>query len=164
MHSDVINKKATELRVDNWIDGEGNPREPLRLSDLGDGYKVLYCFQHWCPGCHARGFPTLKKLVDQLSGDGFGFAVIQTVFEGGETNTVDKLRENQLKYELSIPFGHDVPSSSSRLPTVMQDYQTGGTPWFIVIDPQGTVIFADFHLDADRFIAVLASGEPATAR
>lgn len=76
------------------------------LADLGDGYKVIYCFQHWCPGCHSRGFPALKRLVDGLSDKGFGFAVVQTVFEGADQNTVEKLRETQLHYGLDLPFGH----------------------------------------------------------
>ena len=64
----IIGKSAPELRVSFWIDETGARREPLKLADLGPGYKVLYCFQDWCPGCHSRGFPTLKRLVEQLSG------------------------------------------------------------------------------------------------
>ena len=43
-----LHDKASELRVADWIDAEGNPMDrPLRLADLGDGYKIIYCFQHW---------------------------------------------------------------------------------------------------------------------
>lgn len=58
---------APELRVTKWIDEKGNDRAPLTLDDLGEGYKVIYCFQAWCPGCHSSGFPNLKKLVDELA-------------------------------------------------------------------------------------------------
>ena len=149
----ISSQNAPELRVPYWIDGQGKPIEPIRLADLGDGHKVIYCFQHWCPGCHSRGFPALKRLVDNLSDKGFGFAVVQTVFEGAEKNTVEKLRETQLHYGLDLPFGHDLPPEGERYPTVMEDYRSGGTPWFIVIDPKGEVIFNDFRLDADRVIA-----------
>jgi len=155
MQMGIVNKKAPELRVSHWIDADGSQREPLRLSDLGDGYKVLYCFQHWCPGCHSRGFPTLKRLVETLENRGFGFAVIQTVFEGSNANTPDKLREQQLRCGLKLPFGHDLPPEGERYPTVMEDYRTAGTPWFIVINPEGEVVYNDFRLDADRFIAAL---------
>jgi hypothetical protein len=155
MQMGIANKTAPELRVAHWIDADGSERKPLRLSELGDGYKVLYCFQHWCPGCHSRGFPALMRLVEALEGRGFGFAVIQTVFEGSESNTPDKLRETQLRYGLKLPFGHDLPPKGRRYPTVMEDYRTAGTPWFIVINPEGEVIFNDFRLDADRFIAAL---------
>lgn len=143
---------APELRVGHWIDGQGNQLDGLSLSDLGDGYKVIYCFQHWCPGCHSFGFPMLKRLVDELSDKGFGFAVVQTVFEGAEQNTKERLRETQLRYGLDLPFGHDLPSRGGRHPTVMEDYRTGGTPWFIVIDPKGEIIFSDFRLDGETLI------------
>ena len=147
-----LRQRAPELRVPYWIDGEGVERDPLSLADLGDGPKILYCFQEWCPGCHSRGFPTLKYLVDNLSAEDFGFAAIQTVFEGAEHNTADKLRVNQERYGLSIPFGHDLPSGGDRHPSVMEDYRTGGTPWFTVIDPDGLIVHADFQLDIPRFL------------
>jgi hypothetical protein len=89
-------------------------------------------------------------LVTSLEPLGVGFAVIQTVFEGFEKNTFERLRETQLRYELNLPFGHDaVPGNHS---TVMQDYQTGGTPWFILIDQDNHVIFSDFHINAEQVI------------
>lgn len=147
----ISHQRAPELRVPYWIDEYGKAlAEPLKLSDLGDGYKLLYCFQAWCPGCHSRGFPTLKRLVEKLEGHDIGFAVIQTVFEGEKENTQDKISEMQVRYNLPIPFGHD--PAVGRYPSVMEDYRTGGTPWFILIDPTGEVIFNDFSLDADKLI------------
>lgn len=147
---------APELRVTHWIDADGAPLDrPLRLADLGQGYKIIYCFQHWCPGCHSRGFPTLRYLQDRLAGRDVGFAVIQTVFEGSEVNTVDKLRTNQEQYGLKMPFGHDAPPQGARYPTFMEDYRSGGTPWFTVIDPEGRVVHADFRIDADLLLQAL---------
>jgi hypothetical protein len=78
-----LHNAAPGLRINDWNDGRGKPMaRPLRPADLGDGYKTIYNFRHWCPGCHARGFPTLRFLHDRLAGKGFGFAVIQTVCEG----------------------------------------------------------------------------------
>jgi len=145
--------KARELRVNDWIDEAGNVmEEPLRLAGLGPGYKIIYCFQHWCAGCHSGGFPTLRRLHDDLKDKGFGFAVVQTVFEGAEINTFDKLRVNQERYGLKIPFGHDVPATGERYPTFMEDYRSGGTPWFTVIDPGGAIVHADFRLDPAGFL------------
>ena len=153
-----LHDKASELRVDRWIDGQGAPMaRPLRLADLGEGYKIVYCFQHWCPGCHSRGFPTLRYLYGNLKDRGFGFAVIQTVFEGAETNTFAKLRVNQERYGLDVPFGHDLPPGGERYPTFMEDYRSAGTPWFTVIDPEGRVVYADFRLDPARFLAALGA-------
>lgn len=143
--------KAPELRVAHWLDGNGQPRTPLTLADLGTRYIMLYCFQHWCPGCHSTGFPTLKKVITALSTKEFGVAVVQTVFEGEEVNTPERLRETQLRYDLHVPFGHD--AAVDGYPSVMHDYRTGGTPWFIVINPTGEVIYGGFSLDAEAFIA-----------
>ena len=83
--------------------------------------------------------------------------MIQTVFEGAEVNTFDKLAVNQRQYGLGVPFGHDLPPEGERYPTFMEDYRSGGTPWFTVIDPAGHVVFADFRLDPTRFLAALGA-------
>ena len=78
---------------------------------------------------------------------------IQTVFEGFQTNTRDRVREIQLRYDLNIPMGHDAgnPDGDHR-PRTMRDYRTGGTPWIVIIDPQAQVVFNDYHLNTERFI------------
>lgn len=154
-----VHQAAPELRVDMWIDAAGQDMAPLLLRDLGEGYKILYCFQHWCPGCHSRGFPTLQLLHTSLAHQRFGFAVIQTVFEGEEVNTFDKLRVNQQRYALPIPFGHDTRPKGQRYPTFMQDYRSQGTPWFTVIDTDGNVVYADFLLDTQRFFEAIGAGD-----
>jgi len=118
---------------------------------------VIYGFQSWCPGCHSRGLPALKKMSEALKGnDKVDFMAIQTVFEGSHTNTKDKLLETQEKYGLDIPFGHDAGTNASGNRSVtMGQYRTGGTPWFIFIDPNGQVVFNDFHLNVDAAIDYL---------
>ncbi|MBA4307761.1 MAG: thiol-disulfide isomerase [Sphingopyxis sp.] len=149
----VDDRQAPELRVQKWIGEDGGSvASPLKLSDLGIGPKIIFAFQHWCRGCHLHGFPTLQKLHAALSHKGVGFAVIQTVFEGAEENTFEKLRENQLKYNLPIAFGHDVPPTGALHPTFMEDYHTRGTPWFTFIDPSGRILFSDFHFDEDSLV------------
>jgi uncharacterized protein with von Willebrand factor type A (vWA) domain len=37
----------------------------------------------------------------------------------------------------------------------MRSYRTGGTPWTILIDPEGTVIFNDFHIDPARAVPAI---------
>lgn len=153
MQTGIVGETAPELDVAYWIDPEGTERAPLKLGELGRGHKILYYFQHWCPGCHSHGFPTLKMLSDRLPEDRFGFAVIQTVFEGEDSNTPDRLREAQVRYGLDLSFGHDVSQTGKGVSKVMEDYRTGGTPWFVIINPEDQIVYNDFHLDADRFIA-----------
>ena len=149
-------RQAPQLRVQRWIgvDG-GNLATPIQLSDLGVGPKIVFAFQHWCRGCHLHGFPTLQRLHRALESRGVGFAVVQTVFEGAQENTFEKLRVNQLQYGLPVAFGHDEPPTGAPFPTLMGDYHTRGTPWFVVIDADGRIVFSDFHLDADRLVAEL---------
>lgn len=147
--------RARELRVAQWIDGAGNDRTPLSLDELGTKLKIIYCFQHWCSGCHSMGFPSLQRLVPALEPLGVGFAVVQTVFEDFEENTFERLRENQQRYGLELPFGHDAVAGQHS--SVMEDYRTGGTPWFILINADYEIVFSDFHINADRLIEYMQS-------
>ena len=75
---------------------------------------------------------------------------IQTVFEGYSTNTKDKLRKNQLKYDLKIPMAHASGNPQThRIPEIMRKYRSGGTPWTVIIDPEGRVVYNQFHIDAN---------------
>lgn len=150
--------QAPELRVTQWIDGSGKElKNPVKLADFKGKFKVIYAFQHWCPGCHKVGLPSLQKMVKALDGnENVKFLAIQTVFEGASKNTFDKIIETQKEYNLNIPFGHDDGSQNgeSRSST-MTDYQTGGTPWFIFIDEKDNIVFADFHLNTEAAIDFL---------
>ncbi len=146
----IVGHQAPELEVDYWIDKDGQPTS-FNLAQNTGKWVFLKCFQSWCPGCHSHGFPTLKKISEALAGNpNIAFAGIQTVFEGGFINTVDKVRKIQLQYDLNMPMGHD-PGDNGRSNTMMA-YRTGGTPWMILINPAGEVVYNDFGIDADRAI------------
>lgn len=150
--------KAPELSKDiQWIDGQSNERAPFLLGDHDGKFKVLYGFQSWCPGCHSRGLPALQQMVAALKdNDKVVFAAIQTVFEGHDENTKEKLVETQKKYALEIPFGHDVGNvSSGNKSMTMMHYRSGGTPWFVFIDQNNQVIFNDYHLNVEKAIEFL---------
>lgn len=155
MQMGIMGRTAPPLRGIEWIDGDGNRREPLSLEDIGTGYRVLYFFQDWCAGCHAHGFPALVEMVQTLADHGVGFAAIQTVFEGSEVNRFDRLRVNQERYGLDIAFGHAAAEGQGGFPVIMEDYRTGGTPWFVVIAPDGRVLFDGFQIDAGKLAGVL---------
>jgi thiol-disulfide isomerase/thioredoxin len=153
---------APELNVPEWIDGNGDPQTPFQINLHHGKWIYLKCFQEWCPACHSIGFPNLQKLVAAFpNNDIIVPAVIQTTFEGFNNNNKGALRKNQLRYDLNLPFGHDpgdidLPKSEpKRYPKTMQSYRTGGTPWVVIIDPSGTVVFNDFHIDIDKLIAFL---------
>ncbi|MFD1160919.1 peroxiredoxin family protein [Hwangdonia seohaensis] len=148
--------KAPEFQVDNWVDANGNKTEPIKLSDFKGKFKIVYCFQHWCPGCHSKGLPDLKKMVEALKENKhIVFLAIQTVFEGHEANTYQKMLETQKQYSLKIPFGHDAGDDGKSYSNMMKNYKTGGTPWFVFIDKHDNVVYSEFHLNPDAAIQFL---------
>jgi hypothetical protein len=157
MATGIVGRPAPPLQGIRWIDGDGDEREPLTLAELGPGYVVLYFFQDWCAGCHAHGFPAFVTLAGELGDRGVGLAAIQTVFEGSDVNTFDRLRKNQERYGLRVPFGHAVadPAAAGAVPAIMEAYRSGGTPWFVVIAPDGRVIYDGFGLDAEGLVQAL---------
>jgi len=63
------------------------------------------------------------------------------------------VRELQLRYDLPITMGHDVGTDlTGNHPLSMINYRTGGTPWLILVSPDGYVVYNDFHVDADSLI------------
>jgi methionine-R-sulfoxide reductase len=162
----ILDQLAPDLGVTRWVDPSGQPLASYRLERMPGPYKLVFCFQHACPGCHASGFPTLARVVQRLHGRGIaGFAAVQTVFEEFDDNTFDAMLADQRRYALPIPFGHDAGEGRAGAGSVlMQRYRSGGTPWFILVDPQGVVAFNAFHVDADRLVDVLERAVAQAAR
>ena len=121
----------------------------------------LYCFQSWCPGCHSRGFPTLKKIINEYAGDdSVGIVAVQTTFEGYSSNTFEHAKAIAKKYDLHIPIGQSGANGSRSI--MMRNYRTGGTPWTIIIDKNGVVRYNDFHItpeNASKLIRKLKSSD-----
>ncbi len=154
----IEGQTAPEWNVPIWINSNGENTSEIKLSDYKGKFKVMYCFQSWCPGCHSIGLPSLQKMVNALKdNDKIAFVAIQTVFEGKNANTFEKLKETQKKYDLKIPFGQDNGNKSTNdISSVMYNYRTGGTPWFIFIDENDNVIFNDYHINTDAAIKFLS--------
>ena len=147
---------APELDVEFWLDAEGEPTT-FQLADHAGKWVHIKCWQHWCPGCHKHGFPALQKFVEAFPDDSQLVNVgIQTTFEGHWFNDESKVRKTQLRYDLPIVMGHDPGKRNDHgYPNTMVSYRTGGTPWHIIISPDGRVVFNGFNIDADRAIAFI---------
>lgn len=144
-----------ELHVARWADADGNATGPQTLVQRAGCFRVVFCFQTWCQGCHSMGFPALKRMVEAFHGDDrVSFLAIQTVFEGRQENTWEAMLKNQREYGLGIPFGHDA-AEEGEYPRTMVDFGTGGTPWFLLIDRQDRLVFGNFHLDAEKAITYI---------
>lgn len=152
----IEGQRAPEIELDYWIDKNGDPTEFSVIKNRGK-WVFLKCFQNWCPGCHASGFPTLQQFADAFHDHPrVAIAGIQTVFEGFRSNTKTDVRKLQQRYELPITMGHDPGEQDNPLgdhrPQTMKRYRTGGTPWLIVIDPAGTVVFNYFNINVTKLI------------
>ncbi len=81
---------------------------------------------------------------------------MQTVFEGHAYNSQDKLRKNQLEWDLKIPMAHAAGNPQTHeIPEIMREYRSGGTPWKVIINPEGKVIYNQFHIELSQAIALI---------
>ena len=100
-------------------------------------------------------FRHLPVLWSGSPGPDLSFTAIQTVFEDFGVNTFERISENQQRYGLRFPFGHAAPQPGNSVPTIMAEYRTGGTPWFVGIAPDNRVVFDSFQLDAEALVSAL---------
>ena len=153
----ILGQQAPELEVTTWIDGKGNETS-FKLADHKGKFVFMEFWQYWCPGCHSHGFPGLKKISDAFK-DSPHFAAlsIQTVFEGSLINTKSKMDDIQDKYGFhDIVMGHETGEDHpSGQPSTMINYRSGGTPWAVIIAPDGKVIFNDFQINVEDAIDYL---------
>jgi thiol-disulfide isomerase/thioredoxin len=154
MNTGIRGKQAPPLNAEQWRDAKGNPLETLSLTDLPGRFSLLFFFQSWCPGCHSTGFPTLAKILEHTSRSDLSAVAVQTVFEGHEENPPERAWALQKEHDLQIPFGHDGTAAQSPL---MAAYRTGGTPWFVLIDPEGEVVANTFRFDAKAVIKLVST-------
>lgn len=153
----IKGKPAPHLEVDEWVSlPEGQEKGPT-LADLKGKVIYLYCFQSWCPGCHSSGFPTLQAMIKEFRDDpDVRFVAVQTVFEGFGTNTPEAARKIVERYKLeSIPVGQS--GAKGTRSKIMADYRTRGTPWTVIIAPDGTVNYNDFHIEPDAAAKLIRS-------
>ena len=148
--------KAPEVWAKTWKNG---PSGQSRFSVKAQQGKIIYLFffQSWCPGCHSRGFPSLRAVAQHFKGqDDVVFAAVQTVFEGFSVNSPAKAWSSMAEFGLALPIGHDAGPDGKRSMT-MARYRSGGTPWTVVIGPRGIVRFNGFHLPPQKGIALIES-------
>ncbi len=144
----IRGQAAPKWQVQEWFNLPAG-KQALDITDYRGKVLYLYCFQSWCPGCLEYGFPTLQEMTERYANnDSVEFVAIQTVFEGYNANTVSRARDLSKQFSLSIPFGQSGEKGERSL--VMSRYRTGGTPWTIIIDPNGIVRYNDFHIEADN--------------
>jgi hypothetical protein len=41
------------------------------------------------------------------------------------------------------------------IPEIMRQYRSAGTPWTVIIDPRGDVVYNNFHIKPDQAVALI---------
>ena len=41
------------------------------------------------------------------------------------------------------------------IPQIMRDYRSGGTPWTVIINQEGKVIYNHFHIEPDQAVTLI---------
>lgn len=157
----IAGKKAPPLALTNWINlPEGQTR--LDIPDFKGKYLVMLFFQHWCEASQKEAFPTLQTLIKQFEGEkNVAFLAVQTAFEGYTTNSEDKLKVNSQEFRLKIPMGHSPKLVG--VYSVSLGYNTGGTPWWVIVTPDGIVEYNGHYLnpeEAEKNLRSLLAGKP----
>jgi len=78
---------------------------------------------------------------------------LQTVWEGQHVNKPEAGERIRKQFRIDAPIGYDAHVDGARLSIFMRQYDTGGTPWTVVIDKKGKVVFnAVTPKDADTLV------------
>jgi thiol-disulfide isomerase/thioredoxin len=144
----ILGQSAPAWEVTQWLNLPAK-RETLDIADFKGKVIYLYNFQSWCPGCHSSGFPTLKKIIARYGDDPkVAIVAVQTTFEGFASNGFDDAKRVAERYDLKIPVGQS--GTEEKRSAIMKNYRTGGTPWTIIIGPDGVVRYNDFHITTEK--------------
>lgn len=146
----IQGEKAPLINISTWYQlPEG--KETIEITDYKGKIVVMLFFQHWCKASQERELPVLKNLVNKYQGnDDIVFLAIQTTFEGFLDNTPDKLQVTAEKFDLKIPFGHNIKAPG--FPGISGAYKPGGTPWWVIINREGIVEYNGFVLNEEEAI------------
>ena len=148
-----------------WFNKKGDKIAPVKLSDYKGKVVYLDFFQSWCPGCLRYSLPRIKVLSDKYKNNpDIQFLAVQTVFEGFSVNSQAKVMSIRNRYGLEFPMGHDDGSHAGVDGSVlMRKYRSGGTPWTVIINREGRVLFNDFHIKEENAIRIIEASLHQTA-
>lgn len=143
----IEGSKAPALGVQTWINlPEG--KERLTLFDFPNKVVVIFLFQSTCEASKKREFPMLQQLVKEFQGiEDVVFLAIQTPFQDYTSNSEFMLKPMAEEFDLDIPFGHLAKTKGAY--SINVAYETGGTPWWVVINKEGVVEFNGFTMNAE---------------
>jgi len=142
------------LQVDKWANlPDGQDSMPL------DGkVTVVLGFSHWCGACHQFGIPVHQALeavyADQAE---VQFAYVQPDF-GNLPGSAFRLGLMDIeKAGLNGAYGMEYRKGELP-PALVGKYGMQGTPWTLVIGPDGRVLYSDFTTEPETLVNVISAG------
>jgi thiol-disulfide isomerase/thioredoxin len=148
----LVGELAPSFGIKQWVQGNN---KNLDMKDLKGKVIYISTFQDGCPYCHRYGLPALKALQEVYEGDKDVVLLgIQTAFEDEGEHDIESIQSVIDEYGFTIPMGNSDRDEYDR-PVFMDRYETGGTPWVIVIDKGGIVRYSDFQLHEDLAMSMI---------
>ena len=129
----LLGQPAPKLDLSEWINDK-----PKTLDKLKGKVVLLDIFQIICPGCH-MAHPRIVEFQKRYGKQGLEVLGIAVAFEYQSAQRPDRIK----KYVKANAYPYPVAIDRNMTAT-FRKYQSGGTPWTVLIDRDGKVRYADF--------------------
>lgn len=115
---------------------------PLKEAFIGKPLLILF-FSLGCPGCLGRAIPYANRIVHEM-GDQMQVLGIHTNFESLNIPR-EKFAKAREDFAIRFPFFKD-----KNYDTTFLNYGAGGTPHWILVDKNNTVVYSIFGSDPNN--------------
>lgn len=109
----------------------------------------IHTFQLLCAGCVANSIPQVQRIERIFGHTDLQMIGIHTVFEHHAAMSPVTLKAFLREYRIKHPVGVDLADDHSDTPITMQRFALQGTPSFILIGRDGSVMHQQFGVEDD---------------
>jgi len=98
-----------------------------------------------------------RRLQPKLLAGIITFSLILATGTNQASGTTEKYGiRGQKAPELTLDTWIDAGNSASdRPPQTMLNYRSAGTPWTVIIDREGTIVYNQFHIEVEKAVALI---------
>jgi hypothetical protein len=137
--------------VDEWI---REPEGGTDVSQLRGKTIVMVCVQNNCRPSLLLALPTLADAAARFAdADDVVLILHQTAFTDFRFNTAARFKQLLSQLPPSIAVAHSGNARSR--PVILDDYGIRGTPWTLIIGPDGVVEFSGCLVDSNELIRMV---------